>query len=155
MAAKHKASYSDTKRKFTLYDGNGKKVIGIFIPRKGKKPLKATFGTKPIQTQKRTSITDTILKINTERTELVRRLLAGNCELCGKTGEKVYGHHIRKLKDLKKSQRGKREVPEWVKRMVAIKRKTLFVCKECHNKIHNGTYDGISLTQNLLESRMP
>jgi hypothetical protein len=28
----------------------------------------------------------------------------------------------------------------------------LFVCKECHKNIHNGTYDGQKLTEHWLES---
>jgi hypothetical protein len=39
-----------------------------------------------------------------------------------------------------------REKPAWVKKMIAIKRKSLFICPECHNKIHSGTYDGKKVT---------
>lgn len=39
------------------------------------------------------------------------------------------------------SDQGKKEPPAWVKKMVAIRRKTLFVCDACHQKIHAGTYD--------------
>jgi len=46
----------------------------------------------------------------------VQRLLADTCELCG-SQEKVEVHHIRALKDLKR--RGRREKPEWMKRMAA------------------------------------
>ena len=69
------------------------------------------------------------------RTELVKRLLAEKCELCGST-ENIEVHHIRKLADLKK--KGQAEVPKWVQIMSARKRKTLVVCRECHVAIHNG-----------------
>ena len=36
-------------------------------------------------------------------------------------------------------------ITEWVKKMIAIRRKTLFVCDACHRKIHAGTYDGRKL----------
>ncbi len=115
LTLKLKTSCRDIMRKFTVYTGDGKKVIGVIIPREGKQLLKAVFGKKPIHTQKRTIIVDKISKVNTERTELIRRLLAESCELCGKVGEKVYGHHVRKLKDLKKSRRGKKDIPAWGK----------------------------------------
>ena len=49
-------------------------------------------------------------------------------------------HHVKKLKDLESNCR--KEKPEWMKRMMAMKRKTLAVCLECHAKIHSGKYDG-------------
>ncbi|WP_322767456.1 group II intron reverse transcriptase/maturase [Frankia sp. Cr1] len=56
------------------------------------------------------------------RSELVQRLLADACELCGSTGQ-VEVHHIRALKDL--NPRGRQHQPEWVTRMASRHRKTL------------------------------
>jgi hypothetical protein len=67
------------------------------------------------------------------RSELLQRLLADECELCG-SAEKCEVHHIRKLADL--SKEGRKEKPLWVKRMAARQRKTLVVCQECHQGIH-------------------
>ncbi len=36
--------------------------------------------------------------------------------------------------------------PEWMKRMMTMRRKTLAVCHKCHTKIHSGTYDGKKVT---------
>jgi len=69
-----------------------------------------------------------------ERNELIKRLLAEKCELCG-SRENVEVHHIRKLADLEK---GGRERPRWVKIMAARRRKTLVVCHFCHLAIHAG-----------------
>jgi hypothetical protein len=69
------------------------------------------------------------------RSELVQRLLAGACELCG-SGNQVEVHHIRALKDL--NPRGRAHQPEWVTRMAARHRKTLVVCRACHEDIHAG-----------------
>jgi AI2M/AI1M-like, HNH endonuclease len=72
---------------------------------------------------------------STKRNELVRRLVAGRCELCeGKEGLQV--HHIRKLADLNKP--GRPERPPWVHLMAMRKRKTLVVCASCHQDIHTG-----------------
>ena len=78
------------------------------------------------------------------RTELVARLLANQCELCGATDD-VEVHHIRKLKDLTNKWKGRKDKPVYVKRMIAMHRKTLVVCKTCHRGIHDGTYDGVKL----------
>ena len=58
------------------------------------------------------------------------RLKAKVCELCGKTDAEAYElHHVHKVKDLKGKE-------AWERCMIAKRRKTLVVCKECHNKIH-------------------
>jgi hypothetical protein len=71
------------------------------------------------------------------RTDLVQRLLAGKCEVCG-SEENCDVHHIHKLADLKKRWRGRQEKPAWVVRMIALQRKTLVVCPRCHVDIHAG-----------------
>lgn len=68
-----------------------------------------------------------------KRSELVERLLAQKCELCGAT-EQIEVDHLRKLANLK--LKGRATPPEWVVKMVARKRKTLVVCQKCHNQIH-------------------
>ncbi len=71
------------------------------------------------------------------RTDLVQRMQANECEICG-SQEKCEVHHIHKLADLKNRWRGKKEKPAWVIRMIAMHRKTLVVCVKCHNAIHGG-----------------
>lgn len=70
-----------------------------------------------------------------DRSELLTRLQSNKCELCGKES-KVEAHHVRKLADLKKRWAGRKEKPNWVKRMIALQRKTLIVCPTCHREIH-------------------
>ena len=67
------------------------------------------------------------------RKELVSRLLAGRCEMCGRT-EGVQVHQVRKLADL--AWPGKPEKPQWVSTMARRRRKTLIVCGACHANIH-------------------
>jgi hypothetical protein len=145
LAAKYKTKVTTiyrTYRQFFTIDK--RRILGIEIQREGKKPLRAVFGRKPIQRETRSIIRDTIQTVYNRRNELLTRLLADVCELCGSKVH-VEAHHIKKLADLKK--RYKKEPPTWVKKMIAIRRKTLFVCEQCHRKIHNGTYDGKKLTK--------
>ena len=67
-------------------------------------------------------------------TNLIDRLKAGKCEVCGRTNVPIEIHHIHKLKDLK----GK---TFWEALMIARRRKTLALCKECHDKLHCGKLD--------------
>ena len=76
---------------------DGYKVIEVTVPREGKPPLIATFGNKSCRRVKQSlSVQDAEAKHHTRRTELLKRLVANGCELCGKPGE-VEVHHIRKL----------------------------------------------------------
>lgn len=70
-----------------------------------------------------------------DRSELIQRLLADKCELCD-SKENVEIHHIRGFKDLKR--RGQVPRPQWVEVMAARQRKTLVVCRKCHDEIHHG-----------------
>lgn len=144
LAAKHHMTTATIYQKYTMYTRDGRKVIAVQIPRTGKKPLTASFGKRPIQRKRDSVLTDEIATVYVKRTELLIRLLAETCELCGRKGE-ITGHHIQKLKDLQKRYQGRKDPPAWAKKMIAMRRNTLFVCEECHQRIHNGTYDGTKL----------
>ncbi|MCY8234239.1 reverse transcriptase/maturase family protein [Priestia endophytica] len=114
------------------------KVIQVVVEREKKKPLIAYFGGFEIKFQKSVKIEDTPTQIYNTRSQLIDRLLNDTCELCS-SHEKIQIHHVKKLKDLRKTGR---EQANWVKRMIAMNRKTLAVCEKCHISIHSGTYDG-------------
>lgn len=123
------------------------KVLQVIVPRQGKKPLKAHFGGIPLTVDKRASIKDRKWYWNgNHRTEIVERLLANKCELCG-SQDSIEMHHIRKLSDIK-PKNGK-SVPKWKYQMTARQRKSLAVCKKCHIKIHKGEYDGTSVNRKI------
>lgn len=152
LAAKYRTSMCDIRRKYQRVSNIwNQKFVGVIIQRENKNPLRAIFGKKPIRRQRGTIIKDKIQTIYIKRNELIQRLLADACELCRAEHVALEGHHIRKLKDLKKKWRNK-EKPEWVQKMSAMNRKALFVCKSCHQLIHAGRYDGRGLTQVALES---
>jgi group II intron reverse transcriptase/maturase len=98
----------------------------------GAVPLKTVKpGTEPINDSRDRE------RMISSRTDLIQRLQAEECELCG-SQEHCEVHHVRKLSDLKQRWRGKRERPAWVNRMIAMRRKTLVLCHECHADIHAG-----------------
>ena len=104
----------------------------------------AVFARKRIERNLNVVIDDDVKQVYSGRVQLVDRLLADTCEICGSHVD-VEVHHIKKLKDLQKKWQGRKEKPEWVKRMIAIRRKTLVVCQKCHNDMHSGNYDGKKL----------
>lgn len=67
-------------------------------------------------------------------TNLIDRLKAGRCEVCGKSDTPIEIHHVHRLKDLQ----GK---SFWEMLMIARKRKTLALCRSCHKKLHCGMLD--------------
>ena len=61
---------------------------------------------------------------------LKQRVERNCCELCGKRTKELEIHQVKKLKDLKGTD-------DWVLTMRRMRRKTLVVCTECHQRIHS------------------
>jgi len=139
LANKHKSTVMKMVNRYgcTIETENGPmKGFRVVVEREGKQPLVTEFGGIPLKTKERISnITDNVATIGFNRTELVTRLLANECEMCGSKTD-IQVHHVRKLANLR--QKGRKEKPLWIQRMAAIRRKTLIVCKECHVAIHAG-----------------
>ena len=111
------------------------KGLQATVERAGKPPLVATWGGIPLKWRINVTIDDQLPRVWNNRTDLEQRLLADTCELC-ESRQKVEVHHIRALRDLK--TRGRAERPLWVKAMAARRRKTLVVCRACHEDIQYG-----------------
>jgi group II intron reverse transcriptase/maturase len=150
LARKFRVKVTEIYRRYqvTVPDvfGDGtRKVLRVVIARPDKEPLMAVFGGFPLKRipegmgSADLSFETTWFSPSGFRSEVVQRLLAGKCELCGAEGP-VQMHHIRKLADLDRA--GRRPATEGEKIMAARRRKTLAVCVECHGKIHAGRYDG-------------
>lgn len=152
LANKHNTSIAKMYRKYH-YRGKDGTTIAVTVTRKDKNPLVAIFGRKPIERNLDAVIEDDIQHVYTGTTQLIERLRADTCEICG-SHEDVQVHHIKKLKDLRKKWQGRKAKPDWVKKMIALRRKTLVVCKRHHDEIHAGRYDGVKLDESLLESLM-
>jgi hypothetical protein len=109
--------------------------LKLTIKREGKAPLTATFGGLSLTRRKNPVIKDQVLRpYFNMRSEIIERLLNDTCEVCG-AQERIQMHHVRKLKDLNK--KGKREIPLWMKVMISRKRKSIALCKTCHEDIHH------------------
>jgi len=155
LAGKHRSTVTKMARKHktTIETEHGpRKCLQVVIHRgENKKPLVARFGGIPLKRKQEAILVDRHPQFAmTNRSELLQRVLADRCELCG-SKEKVEVHHIRKLADLEKP--GRRAKPAWVKQMAARRRKTLIVCRKCHEAIHAGTSTA-SFRKQGLESRM-
>jgi hypothetical protein len=113
------------------------KCLSVTIERKDMPPLYTKFGGLSLKPQPFKEIEDipTDQDRTAIRTELIQRLTADECELCG-SRDRVQVHHVRKLADLRGT--GRREIPIWKQVMIARKRKTLMVCHYCHTAIHAG-----------------
>jgi hypothetical protein len=152
LANKHRCRVKEIRKRYQVvlpdFGEGPQKVFRVVIERPGKDPLVAIFGGIPferIPEGKGTVDFDTDLawiSPANRRSEVVTRLLIGRCELCEAKDVPVEVHHIRKLADIDRP--GRRPKAIWEKVMSARKRKTLVVCRRCHDDITYGRYDGPS-----------
>jgi hypothetical protein len=139
LARKHRSSVVKQRRRHRtrLQTARGpRQGLQVVVERgEGKKPLVATWGGISLQRRKRAIVSDHPTEVKGNRSELLQRLLAETCELCG-SQDRVEVHHVRHLRDLRRH--GQRPKPRWVQVMAARRRKTLVVCRACHEDIHAG-----------------
>jgi hypothetical protein len=96
-------------------------------------PLIARFGGMALRWHRHRTLNDQPKAVFGHRSEVVQRLLAQTCELCG-SQEQCEVHHIRRLADLHRP--GRKDKPLWVQRRGAYRRKTLLTCRTCHEALH-------------------
>ena len=125
MAAHYKAKIATPHGLRTCFEAR--------VERTGKNPLVARFGGIPLKRQKRAVIDDRVSAGPVyPNKELIRRFLAGRCELCGRA-DVIEVHHIRNLAQL---NRLGQPPPPWAQAMAKRRRKSLVVCGDCHGQIH-------------------
>jgi group II intron reverse transcriptase/maturase len=143
LAYKLRISVEQVYRRFQTTietDAGPCKVLQVEVNRgEEKRPLVARWGGITLARNTKAVLNDQPTHIWGPRTELEKRLLAEQCELCG-SREDIEVHHIRALKDLRR--KGQAERPTWVKVMAARRRKTLVVCHKCHTNVHAGRKAG-------------
>ena len=128
LAGKHESTSRKMMRKYR--DGNG----SWGVPYQTKAGIKRRSFARFMDCKNTDLWTDKIIDFAIahigSRTSFDDRLSARVCELCGKTNVPLEIHHVNKVKNLKGKQL-------WELAMIAKKRKTLAVCKDCHHKIHH------------------
>ncbi|HKB35615.1 MAG TPA: reverse transcriptase domain-containing protein [Gemmataceae bacterium] len=148
LAHKLRCKVSEVYRKYQV-TVLGRKALRVLIERPGQEPLAAVFGGIPFErVPGGMGIIDFTFnkawfRPGARRSEVVQRLLAGKCELCGAEEADLEAHHIRKLADIDRP--GRRPKAPWERIMAARKRKSLVVCRDCHEAVHSGRYDGPEL----------
>jgi group II intron reverse transcriptase/maturase len=138
LASKNQTSVTkESKRlKATTKTSDGpRKCLKLTIQREKKKPLIAIFGGLSLKRRKNPIMEDRVIFPYVHlRSEIVERLLNDTCEVCGDK-KNVQMHHVRHVRDLNK--KGKREMPLWMKVMIMRKRKSIPLCKGCHDDVHH------------------
>jgi group II intron reverse transcriptase/maturase len=136
LARKHRSSVSKMAARFkakisTPY--GPRTCFAASIEREGRKPLVARFGGIPLKRHKTAVVTDRVATGPVyPNKELIRRLQAGRCEICKRT-DGITVHHVRALADLRRPGQPQ---PEWAQLMGRRRRKSLVVCGDCHERIH-------------------
>ena len=129
------------KYKTHTYNEIGQKVRCIEViahSKDGTKTYVARFGGIPLRRDKSAVLHDITLQHYTDlRSDLLDRLKADTCEMCGIKGN-IEVHHIRALKDLNVKGQGQKK--PWAIKMSAMRRKTLMVCRPCHQDITHGRF---------------
>ena len=128
LAHRHKSTVPKIITKFK--DGSGNWGIHYETKQGNKRCYFANFRDSKKSNKFSDAIENTTLMYKNSRTLLDDRLSAKICELCGNTTAEHYEvHHVHKIKDLKGKE-------PWEQIMIAKKRKTMVLCRECHKKIH-------------------
>lgn len=138
LACKHQTSAMQQLRRLrarTMTAHGPRTCLKVEVPRPDRVPLVSVFGGIPLRRDREAVLLDERPRRFAPVTEVVKRLLAERCEICGKVGE-VEVHHVRHLSDLK--QTGRSEKPRWMQIMAARRRKTLVLCHGCHRDLHAG-----------------
>jgi hypothetical protein len=141
LANRHRMSVSRIARKYKVWietpEGR-RKAVCVVVERPGKEPLVATFGGYSLgRDRARKPIEETMIRWWwNARTEILERMLANRCEYCEKEAP-CEVHHIRKVGPLLR----KKGLAGWKKLMAIRNRKTLVLCRDCHDKLHAGELD--------------
>jgi group II intron reverse transcriptase/maturase len=151
LSNKLKISVRQVYRQFSQNlstDEGPRKVLQHIVARENKRPLVAQWGNVSLKWNRQATIREPARFQWGERVQLIDRLLADTCELCGSQVD-VEVHHINHMKSLQK--KGRKAPPQWVVWMASRKRKTIVVCRECHNDIHRGRSNVALLPKNTGE----
>src|SRR5262249_20437805 len=118
LAGKHRRScaslWREHKVKVATEDGYVN-AFQVTVTREGKPDLITHFGGLSLRRKNFAPLDDRIIRVFAQSTDLIDRLSAESCQLCGATGVPLQNHHIRRLADLKRKDG--RRIPSWKKIM--------------------------------------
>ncbi|AJA67293.1 Retron-type reverse transcriptase [Myroides sp. A21] len=131
FAGKYKTSVAKIAQKYKI---NGEFTIS-YLNRKSEVKTQTFYNEnfkrrRPVEN---TQLDKESIIYHANRTSLIDRLKAEKCEICGEQGA-LDMHHVRKLENLD----GKGYAD---KLMIARRRKTIVLCRSCHQKTHAGKMD--------------
>ena len=114
----------------TYKDANGKeKKVRFWTPKQWQMPKKASHRELDMD------------QLNALTFKLTHSRLGSPCMVCG-SNDKVEMHHLRALR------KGNKDITKGFNRILsAINRKQVPLCRKCHNEVHAGRYDGLSLSE--------
>jgi len=137
LANKHKSSVKKISKAYVKRGPKGDKRLTVFVERNGRtyllaKPNDIDRTYKHWEKERDEYDYDTITQYFADLNDLTKRRKKEICESCGVKTAFVEEHHIRALKDIRKSAKW------WEKRMIARNRKTMILCIPCHDQLHAG-----------------
>lgn len=133
LATKHKTTIAKV---FAKYGKN----LSIKNPLDKKKTKKLNLITKWTTRPQRFQISDKKIEpFDYHQKIRSRSKMGARCVICD-SDDSVVMHHVRHIRTIDQKVKG------FDKILQMINRKQLPVCNECHVKIHNGSYDGIALS---------
>jgi hypothetical protein len=136
-AARYKAKVATPRGPRTCFEAQ--------LDRGSRRPLTARFGEVQLTRDKRARIADPPVILPAHpRKELLARMAAGKCELCGRGSRPVETHQVKNLAALDPADAA------WKATMARRRRKTLVLCRDCHDRVH-----ATPVVEMLLESRVP
>jgi len=141
LANKHKSTVSKISKKYVKRTERGDKKLTVKVERNGReyslvKPNDIDRNFIPHALRGKDDVVpkyDTITHFFAGRNDLTKRRKKEICESCGVKTAFVEEHHIRALKDIRKSTKW------WDRQMIARNRKTMILCISCHDQLHAGT----------------
>ncbi len=139
LARKHRSTVTKMSRKYrtkVATEAGCVTAIQVVVPRPDREPLVATFGGLSLRWEKFKPAKDYVPAFLFGHLDLIEKIEATECALCGASGVPIEVHHLRRLRDAREGKK------PWQQLMITLRRKTLPVCRRCHHDIHAGWYDG-------------
>ena len=132
LANKHKTSVNKIAKRLKTDDG-----YALTVPGEKKTRVIRVFRLKdlrpPLPSNPGIDKQPNVYIWTLSRSEVIKRLNSDQCEYCETRQGPFEIHHIRKLKDVAKGK------ALWQQLMAAKCRKTLVLCRTCHQQLHTGT----------------